>query len=84
VGVALQTATGAATYFGERQQAFDRALGQNQKVEDALIQGVGNLVDADMAKAGARLQADQARQQLAAQGLAIAAQSSQMVLSLFH
>lgn len=81
---ALQTATGAAAYFGERQQAFDRALGQNRKLEDTLTQGVGNLVDADLAKSAARLQAGQARQQLAAQALAMAAQSPNLVLSLFH
>jgi flagellin len=81
---ALQTATGAAAYFGERQQAFDQLIAQNHRTEDTLTQGVGNLVDADLAKDGARLQADQSRQQLATQALAIAAQAPQLILSLFH
>jgi flagellin len=81
---ALQTATGAAAYFGERQQAFDRLIAQNHRTEDTLTQGVANLVDADLAKDGARLQAAQSRQQLATQAMAIAARTPQMILSLFH
>jgi flagellin len=83
VDAALQTAIGAGAYFGERQQAFDRLLEQNHKTEDALSAGVGDLVDADLAKEGARLQANQARQQLAMQALAISAQAPRMLLSLF-
>jgi flagellin len=84
VDAALHTATDAAAYFGERQQAFDRTLAQNRRTEDTLTAGVGNLVDADLAKEAARLQADQSRQQLAAQAMAIASQAPQLVLSLFH
>lgn len=53
------------------------------KLTDVLTQGVGNLVDADMAKEGARLQALQVQQQLGAQALSIANQAPQIVLSLF-
>lgn len=81
---ALQTATAAAAYFGERQQALGRTLAQNHRSEDVLSQGVGDLVDVDLAKESARLQADQSRQQLAAQAMAIAGQAPQLVLSLFH
>jgi len=84
IEAALDTATGAAAYFGERRQAFGRTLTQNRHSEDAVAQGVGNLVDADLAKEGAKLQAGQARQQLAAQAMAIASQTPQLVLSLFH
>ena len=45
--------------------------------------GVGNLVDADLAKESARLQALQVQQQLGAQALSIANQSPQVILSLF-
>ncbi|MGA0599603.1 flagellin [Caulobacter sp. KR2-114] len=54
------------------------------KLSDTLTSGVGNLVDADMAKDSARLQALQVQQQLGAQSLSIANQAPQVVLSLFR
>lgn len=54
------------------------------KLSDVLQTGVGNLVDADMAKESARLQALQVQQQLGAQSLSIANQAPQVVLSLFR
>lgn len=54
------------------------------KLSDALTAGVGNLVDADLAKESARLQALQVQQQLGAQALSIANSSPQIVLSLFQ
>lgn len=53
------------------------------KLSDTLTAGVGSLVDADMAKDSARLQALQVQQQLGAQSLSIANQAPQVVLSLF-
>jgi flagellin len=53
------------------------------KLTDTLQTGVGNLVDADMAKESASLQALQVQQQLGAQALSIANQAPQMILSLF-
>jgi len=53
------------------------------KLNDVLESGVGNLVDADMAKESARLQALQVKQQLGAQALSIANQAPQIILSLF-
>jgi flagellin len=49
-----------------------------------LESGVGNLVDADLAKESARLQALQVSQQLGAQALSIANEAPQIVLSLFR
>lgn len=54
------------------------------KLTDVLETGVGNLVDADMAKESARLQALQVQQQLGAQALSIANTSPQVILSLFN
>ncbi len=51
---------------------------------DALETGVGKLVDADLAKESARLQALQVQQQLGAQSLSIANQAPQIILSLFR
>ena len=53
------------------------------KLTDTLQTGVGNLVDADLAKESAALQALQVQQQLGAQALSIANQAPQMILSLF-
>jgi flagellin len=53
------------------------------KLSDTLTTGVGNLVDADLAKESASLQALQVQQQLGAQALSIANQSPQMILQLF-
>lgn len=54
------------------------------KLTDVLDAGVGNLVDADLAKESARLQALQVQQQLGAQALSIANSAPQVVLSLFR
>ncbi|MCZ6523144.1 MAG: flagellin [Alphaproteobacteria bacterium] len=51
---------------------------------DILKQGVGNLVDADMAAESASLTALQVRQQLGVQSLAIANASPQTILQLFQ
>ena len=53
------------------------------KLTDVLTTGVGNLVDADLAKESARLQALQVQQQLGAQALSIANQAPQVILQLF-
>ncbi|MFN7303849.1 MAG: flagellin [Phenylobacterium sp.] len=54
------------------------------KLSDSVEAGVGNLVDADLAKESARLQALNVQQQLGAQALSIANQSPQIILSLFR
>jgi flagellin len=54
------------------------------KLSDTLQTGVGNLVDADMAKESASLQALQVQQQLGAQALSIANQAPQIILQLFR
>ena len=56
----------------------------SQKLSDTLTQGIGNLVDANMADESARLQALQVRQQLGIQALSIANQAPQTILSLFR
>ena len=54
------------------------------KLIDTLESGIGNLVDADLAKESAKLQALQVQQQLGAQSLSIANQAPQIILSLFR
>ena len=55
-----------------------------QKLSDTLTQGIGNLVDANMADESASLQSLQVKQQLGIQALSIANQAPQTILSLFR
>jgi flagellin len=54
------------------------------QLNDSIKEGLGALVDADLAEESARLTALQTRQQLATQSLSIANQQSQTLLSLFR
>ena len=54
------------------------------KLQDTIDAGIGNLVDADLAKESAKLQALQTKQQLGVQALSIATQSSGILLGLFR
>jgi len=69
--------------FGSYSRYIDSQIDYNKKILDAQEAGMGSLIDADMAKESARLQALQIRQQLGTQALGIANQSPQMLLSLF-
>ena len=63
---------------------FSIQAGFAQKLSDTLTQGIGNLVDANMAQESAKLQSLQVRQQLGIQALSIANQAPQTILSLFR
>jgi flagellin len=54
------------------------------KLQDSIDAGVGNLVDADLAKESARLQSLQTKQQLGIQALSIANQAPSAIMSLFR
>ncbi|MCE9524248.1 MAG: flagellin [Alphaproteobacteria bacterium] len=54
------------------------------KLSDELEHGIGNLVDADLAKESAKLQSLQTKQQLGIQALSIANAAPQAILSLFR
>ena len=56
----------------------------NTSISDAVEEGLGSLVDADLARESARLQALQTKQQLSVQTLAIANQKPTILLSLFQ
>ena len=55
-----------------------------QQLIDILKEGLGNLVDADLAEESAALQALQIKQQLGVQALAIANAGPQSILALFQ
>jgi flagellin len=69
--------------IGTQAKQIDAHNGFISKLTDVLETGVGNLVDADLAKESARLQALQVKQQLGAQALSIANGAPQIILSLF-
>jgi len=70
--------------LGSQLKQIDSHLGFVGKLTDTLDAGVGNLVDADLAKESARLQALQVQQQLGAQALGIANKAPQVILQLFQ
>jgi flagellin len=94
----VTAATAALTLLNTSLDAVNQALGEIgsqakqieahntfvNKLNDVLETGVGNLVDADVAKESARLQALQVQQQLGAQALSIANTAPQIILSLFR
>lgn len=70
--------------LGAQAKQIEAHTGFVSRLLDTLESGVGNLVDADLAKESARLQALQVQQQLGAQALSIANQAPQVILSLFR
>jgi flagellin len=70
--------------LGTGSKALNNHLTFIGKLQDSITAGIGNLVDADLAKESARLQSLQTKQQLGVQALSIANQSSSVVLSLFR
>jgi flagellin len=74
----------ALNKFGAQMQYVDNQIVYNSKKIDAMNDGLGSLVDADLAKESSRLQALQTRQQLGVQTLGLANQGPQVLLSLFR
>jgi len=70
--------------LGTGVNALQSQLSFVQTQSDTLTTGIGNLVDADVAKESANLTALQTKQQLGAQALAIANSSSSHLLTLFQ
>lgn len=83
VEAALAGASGKLAELGAQAKQIEKHTIFVTKLMDSLEVGVGNLVDADMARESARLQALQVQQQLGAQALSIANQAPQIILSLF-
>jgi len=74
----------AMAKIGSGAQAVEAQSTFVTKLADAIETGIGNLVDADMAKESALLQSLQVKQQLGIQALSIANQAPSVVLSLFR
>ena len=69
--------------MGSSAKRVDIQTEFTNKLMDILKQGVGNLVEADLAQESATLQALQIKQKLGVQALAIANAGPQSILSLF-
>jgi flagellin len=84
VKTSIDNVSAALARLGTGAKALDSHLTFVGKLQDALDTGVGNLVDADLAKESAKFQALQTKQQLGVQALSIANQSTQILLGLFR
>jgi flagellin len=84
VNTAIGKVSTALAKLGTGAKALDLHLAFIMKLQDTLDNGVGNLVDADLAKESAKLQSLQTKQQLGVQALSIANQSTSALLGLFR
>ena len=80
----LSNVDNALASLGTASTALDTHLNFVSNLQDTLTTGIGNLVNADLAKESATLQALQTKQQLGIQALSIANSSTQTLLSLFR
>ena len=83
VDAAISTANASLAALGTDAKSLEIHKDFVGQLQDTLTQGVGNLVDADLAKESARLQSLQIKQQLGVQALSIANQAPQTILGLF-
>jgi flagellin len=84
VGTSLTNVDNALASLGTASNALDTHLNFVSNLQDTLTTGIGNLVNADLAKESATLQALQTKQQLGIQALSIANSSSSALLGLFR
>ena len=84
VDAAIKEVSTRLATLGTQSKSVGRQLTFVNKLQDATEAGIGNLVDADLAKESARLTALQTKQQLGVQALSIANSSSSILMSLFR
>ena len=84
IGTSLDNVNEALARLGTKSKSLEIHSTFVTKLSDSLEKGIGNLVDADLAKESARLQALQVKQQLGIQALSIANSVPQTVLSFFQ
>ena len=75
---------GKLSDLGAASRQIDAQSSFTSRLSDVVEAGIGSLVDADLAKESARLQALQVKQQLGVQALSIANQAPQTITSLFR
>src|SRR5262249_5848089 len=79
-----KTVLAAAANLGLQQQLLSNDQAEAGQKRDLLDVGVGHLVDADLEREGASLQAAEVKRSLAVQALAIANASPRALLSLYR
>lgn len=84
VNASIANVSASLARLGTGSKSFETHLTFVGKLQDSLEAGVGNLVDADLAKESARLQSLQTKQQLGVQALSIANSSTSILLGLFR
>lgn len=84
VSTSISNVSTALSKLGTGAKSLNSHLSFVGKLQDSIDAGVGNLVDADLAKESARLTSLQTKQQLGVQALSIANSSSSSLLSLFR
>ncbi len=84
INTAMTLVTDKLAALGSAAKRIEVQSDFTVKLVDILREGVGNLVDADLAEESANLQALQIKQQLGIQALAIANSGPQNILALFQ
>ena len=84
IDASISNVSASLARLGTGSKSLGTHLNFVTKLQDTLEAGVGNLVDADLAKESARLQALQTKQQLGVQALSIANSSTSILLGLFR
>jgi len=84
INSAISLSSDKLASLGSAQKRIDLQSEFTIKLIDILKEGIGNLVDADLAEESAKLQALQIKQQLGVQALGIANQRPQQLLQLFQ
>jgi len=80
---AQKSLAGQLNLVGSDSNLLDATISFNSSKIDSLNAGLGALIDTDLAKESAKLQALQIKQQLGTQALSLANQAPQALLSLF-
>jgi len=83
IGTSLDAVNSSLARLGTNSKALEVHSTFVTKLSDALEKGIGNLVDADLARESARLQSLQVKTQLGSQALSIANQAPSSILSYF-
>ncbi|MDP3855309.1 flagellin [Phenylobacterium sp.] len=84
IATSISYVSTALSKLGTGSKSIAGHLNFTNNLQDSIDAGVGNLVDADLAKESAKLQSLQTKQQLGIQALSIANQGSSQLLSLFR
>jgi flagellin len=84
IDAAINSVTTALASLGSSAKRIEVQTDFTTQLVDILKEGVGNLVDADLAEESANLQALQIKQQLGVQALSIANSGPQSILALFN